>query len=130
MPRSTVVKFGLDVGKKSAAGRQLNVRSKKKLVDEEIDIDSDGWPSDDSEDGDYEASNVEADSNMKLDIEDEYIVREEDVPDNIHEKTYEDYLDRSHVLDKMYKNGKIWSHLPFGSIVLEEWLILKPKHSF
>ncbi|XP_057518543.1 uncharacterized protein LOC130799466 [Amaranthus tricolor] len=67
---------------------------------------------------------------MELDSEDEYIVREEDVRDNIHEKTFEDYLDGSHVLDKMYKNGKIWYQLPFGSIVLEEWLIFKTKTQF
>ncbi|XP_057537382.1 uncharacterized protein LOC130815062 [Amaranthus tricolor] len=70
VPRSTAVNFGLDVGKKTAAR---------------------------SEDGDYETSDVEADSDMELDIEDEYIVREEDVPDNIHEKTFADYLDGSHV---------------------------------
>ncbi|XP_057520840.1 uncharacterized protein LOC130801096 [Amaranthus tricolor] len=56
----------------------------------------------------------------ELDSEDEYIVTEEDDRDNVHEKTFEDYLDGSHILDKMYKNGKIWSQLPFGSIVLEE----------
>ena len=128
MPRSTAVKFGLDVGKKTAAGRHINTRGKKtQRVVEEIDVESDAWPSDDSEDGDYEASDVEADSDMELDSEDEYIVREEDVRDNIHEKTFEDYLDGSHVLDKMYKNGKIWSQLPFGSIVLEEWLIFETK---
>ncbi|XP_021761743.1 uncharacterized protein LOC110726568 [Chenopodium quinoa] len=92
---------------------------------EESDVESDAWPSDDSEDDDYEVSDVEADFDMELDIDDEYIVREEDVPDNIPEKTFEDYLDGSHVLDKMYKNGKIWSHLPFGSIELEEWYIAR-----
>ncbi|XP_021736444.1 uncharacterized protein LOC110702993 [Chenopodium quinoa] len=67
---------------------------------------------------------------MELDIEDEFIVRKEDVPDNIPEKRFEDYLDGSHVLDKMYKNGKILSHLPFGSIELEEWLIFETKAQF
>ena len=38
MPKSTAVKFELDVGKKTAAGRQINTRSKKKLVVEEIDV--------------------------------------------------------------------------------------------
>ncbi|XP_021745682.1 uncharacterized protein LOC110711581 [Chenopodium quinoa] len=73
---------------------------------EDSDVESNAWPSDDSEDDDYEASDVEADFDMDLDIEDEYIVREEDLADNIPEKTFEDYLDGSHVLDKMYKNGK------------------------
>ncbi|CAO2837925.1 unnamed protein product [Amaranthus hypochondriacus] len=101
------------------------------MMFEENDVESDAWPSDDSdEDVDYEASDVEVDSDMELDIEDEYIVREEDVPDNIHEKAFEDYLDGSHMLDKMYKNGKIWSDLPFGSIVLEEWLIFESKTQF
>ena len=58
------------------------------------------------------------------------IVREEDDRDNVHEKTFGDYLDGSHVLDKMYKNGKIWSQLPFGSIVLDEWLIFETKTQF
>ena len=41
MPRSITVKFGLDVGNKTAAGRQINPRSrKKKLVVEEIDVES------------------------------------------------------------------------------------------
>ncbi|XP_057543517.1 uncharacterized protein LOC130821753 [Amaranthus tricolor] len=48
VPRSIAVKFSFDVGKKTAAG---------------------------SEDGDYEASDVEADSDMELDSEDEYIVK-------------------------------------------------------
>ena len=70
VPRSTAVKFGLDVGKKTAAGRHINTRGKKtQRVVEEIDVESDAWPSDDSEDGDYEASDVEVDSDMELDSE-------------------------------------------------------------
>ena len=76
MPRSTAVKFGLNVGKKTAARRHINTRGKKiQRVVEEIDVKSDAWPSDDSEDGDYEASDDEADSDMELDSEDEYIVK-------------------------------------------------------
>ncbi|CAO2841349.1 unnamed protein product [Amaranthus hypochondriacus] len=100
------------------------------MVVEENDVELDAWPSNDSEYVDYEASDVEADSDMELDFEDEYIVREEDVPDNIHEKAFEDYVDGSHMLDIMYKNGKIWSDLPFRSIVLEEWLIFESKTQF
>ena len=75
MPKATAIKFGLDVDKKTPAGRHINTRGKKtQRVVEEIDVESDAWPSDDSEDSDYEASDVEADSDMELDCEDEYIL--------------------------------------------------------
>ncbi|XP_021763970.1 uncharacterized protein LOC110728635 [Chenopodium quinoa] len=70
----------------------------------ESDVESDAWPSDDSEDDDYEVSDVEDALDMDLDIEDDYIVGEKDLADNIPEKTFEDYSDGSHVLDKMYIN--------------------------
>ncbi|XP_056695693.1 uncharacterized protein [Spinacia oleracea] len=33
-------------------------------------------------------------------------------------------------MDKAYKNGKIWTHQPYGSIKLEPWLIFPDKSTF
>ncbi|XP_021717502.1 uncharacterized protein LOC110685289 [Chenopodium quinoa] len=130
VPRSTTKKYGVEVVKNKRGGREVNTRSKKPVQVEDSDGESDPWPSEDSEDDDYEFSEAEDDLDMELNLDDEYIVEEEDLADNIQEKTFEDYLDGTHVLDKLYKNGKVWSNLPFGSIQLEPWLIFETKEQF
>ncbi|XP_021741298.1 uncharacterized protein LOC110707579 [Chenopodium quinoa] len=130
VPRSTANKYGLEVGKNKRGGREGSTRRKRPVTVEESDGESDACPSDDSEDDDYEVSEAKDDLDMELNLDDQYIVEEEDLADNIPEKTFEDYLDGSHVLYKMYKNGKVWSNLPFGSIQLEPWLIFENKQQF
>ncbi|XP_021748534.1 uncharacterized protein LOC110714338 [Chenopodium quinoa] len=88
--------------------------------------------SDDSEDDDYVLSDDDEDDEHVSDLD--FIEDEDDnVLDDVEElreKKFEDYLDGSHKLDKLYKNGKIWAGVEFGSIVLEPWLIFENKAQF
>ncbi|KAL2921671.1 Gag-Pol polyprotein [Bienertia sinuspersici] len=89
---------------------------------------------DDSDDSDYVQSNAtEDDESDDSDGVVSDLIEEDELVDydsDVQEKRFEDYLDGSHKLDKLYTNGKIWSHSPFGSISLEEWMIFESKTQF
>lgn len=114
-------------GQTGGTGGGKRVRRQQAEVRE---VDDDDLTGDDSDDSDYVFSDLDDDDDDNVDDVD--LVDEDDlvVSDEIHEKRFEDYLDGSHNLDKMYLNGKIWSNLPFGSIALEEWLIFESKTEF
>lgn len=128
VPKTTALRHGTFIkGQTGGTGGGKRVRRQQAEVRE---VDDDDLTGDDSDDSNYVFSDLDDDDDDNVDDVD--LVDEDDlvVSDEIHEKRFEDYLDGSHNLDKMYLNGKIWSNLPFGSIALEEWLIFESKTEF
>ncbi|KAL2898118.1 Filamentous hemagglutinin [Bienertia sinuspersici] len=134
VPKSTALKQGTHTKKGQGGGNKGGKRVRRQIDVMEAYGDDDLSTDDDSDDSDYVQSNATEDDESDdsdgvvsdLIDEDELV----DYDSDVQEKRFEDYLDGSHKLDKMYTNGKIWSHSPFGSISLEEWMIFESKTQF
>ncbi|KAL2899858.1 Cell cycle checkpoint control protein RAD9B [Bienertia sinuspersici] len=132
VPKSTALKQGTYTKKGQGGGNKGGKRVRRQPDVMEAYGGDDLSTDDDSDDSDYVQSNANEDDDSDdsegvlsdLLEEDELV----DYDSNVQEKRFKDYLDGSHKLDKMYTNGKRWSHSPFGSISLEEWMISEPDN--
>ncbi|XP_021847076.2 uncharacterized protein [Spinacia oleracea] len=124
----TAKKAGTWVSKGKGIGRKGTGRSKSARVFTDIeDIGSE----EESEDSDWEES--EPDNELEEDKLDDWVdsdVEAEVITDDVPDLLFEECLDGSSKMDKAYKNGKIWTHQPYGSIKLEPWLIFPDKSTF
>ena len=50
--------------------------------------------------------------------------------DDVSEKAFEDFLDGSSTMDKLYRNSKIWNEQAYESLTLESWLIFPTREVF
>lgn len=91
------------------------------------DEDDEGSESDeDFEDDEESESDEDAIFNSDFVVE-EHI---EAYDDELYQPEFKDCLDGGSKKDKIYKNGKIWNEVPYGSIRLEPWLIFSSKEEF
>ncbi|KAL2944237.1 Disintegrin and metalloproteinase domain-containing protein 29 [Bienertia sinuspersici] len=134
VPKSTALKQGTYTKKGHGGGNKGGKRVRRQIDVMEAYGDDDLSTDDDSDDSDYVQSNAtEDDETDDSDGVVSDLIEEDELVDydsDVQEKRFEDYLDGSHKLDKLYTNGKIWSHSPFGSISLEEWMIFESKTQF
>ncbi|XP_056693176.1 uncharacterized protein [Spinacia oleracea] len=121
----TAKKAGTWVSKGKGKGRKGTGRSKTPGVFADV---GEICSEEESEDSDYEESDSEQEDVLNDWIDSD--VDDEVIPDDIPDLGFEDCLNGSSKMDKAYKNGKIWTDQPYGSIKLEPWLIFHDKATF
>ncbi|XP_010677704.2 uncharacterized protein LOC104893303 [Beta vulgaris subsp. vulgaris] len=127
VPKTTAKKQGSYVPKAKGTGRKGTGRRGRQSGLDFGDV-GDAESSDDDE----FVVGEEEESSEDDDLLGDFVVEEEHdlLDDDVSELGFEDYLDGSSTMDKVYRNGKIWTEQPYGSIVLEPWLLFPTREVF